>query len=62
MPDFSVIAQAPEIRALVQDGVLERAFHDSLFPSLLFRGEATPVLWPDGGSSPGSHDTAQETV
>jgi hypothetical protein len=46
MPDFSVIAQAPEIRALVQDGVLERAFHDSLFPSLLYRGEATPVLWP----------------
>lgn len=46
MPDFSVIAQSPEVRALVQDGVLERAFHDSLFPSLLYRGEATPVLWP----------------
>lgn len=46
MPDFSVIAQAPEIRALVQDGILERAFHDSLFPKLLFRSEATPVLWP----------------
>lgn len=46
MSDFSVIAQAPEIRALVQDGVLERAFHDALFPSLLYRGEATPVLWP----------------
>ena len=46
MPDFSVISQAPEIRALVQDGILERAFHDSLFPRLLFRGEATPVLWP----------------
>lgn len=46
MPDFSVIAQAPEIRALVQDGVLERAFHDSLFPKLLFRSEASPVLWP----------------
>lgn len=46
MPDFSVIAQAPEVRALVQDGVLERAFHDALFPSLLYRGEATPVLWP----------------
>jgi hypothetical protein len=44
--DFSVIAQAPEVRALVQDGVLERAFHDSLFPSMLYRGEATPVLWP----------------
>jgi hypothetical protein len=46
MPDFSVIAQAPEIRALVQDGILERAFHDSLFPKLLFRSEATPVQWP----------------
>lgn len=46
MPDFSVIAQAPEIRALVQDGILERAFHDSLFPKLLFRSEATEVLWP----------------
>lgn len=46
MPDFSVIAQAPEIRALVQDGILERAFHDALFPRLLYRGEATPVLWP----------------
>jgi hypothetical protein len=46
MPDFSVIAQSPEIRALVQDGILERAFHDSLFPRLLYRGEATPVLWP----------------
>lgn len=46
MPDFSVIAQAPEIRALVQDGILERAFHDSLFPKLLFRAEASPVLWP----------------
>lgn len=46
MPDFSVIAQAPEIRALVQDGILERAFHDSLFPKLLFRAEAAPVLWP----------------
>jgi hypothetical protein len=46
MPDFSVIAQAPEIRALVQDGILERAFHDALFPRLLYRGEATPILWP----------------
>lgn len=46
MPDFSVIMQAPEIRALVQDGILQRAFHDSLYPALLYRGEATPVLWP----------------
>lgn len=46
MPDFSTILQAPDIRALVQENILERAFHDALFPRLLFRGEASPVLWP----------------
>ena len=46
MPDFSTILQAPEVRALVQQNILERAFHDSLFPRMLFRGEATPVVWP----------------
>jgi len=46
MPDFSTIIQTPEIRSLVQESILERAFHDALFPRLLFRGEATPVLWP----------------
>ena len=46
MADFSTILQAPEIRALVQENILERAFHDALFPKLLFRGEATPQLWP----------------
>lgn len=47
MPDFSTISQAPEIRALVQDNLLERAFHDALFPRLLFRAEASPQLWPN---------------
>lgn len=47
MPDFSTISQAPEVRAIVQDGLLERAFHDALFPRLLFRGEAMPQLWPN---------------
>ena len=46
MPDFSVILQAPDIRELVQDRILERAFHDALFPRLLFRGEAAPEQWP----------------
>jgi hypothetical protein len=46
MPDFSTILQAPEIRALVQENILERAFHDALFPKLLYRGEASPVQWP----------------
>ena len=48
MPDFSVITQSAEVRAVVQEGLLERAFHDSLFPRLMFRGEATPVAWPTG--------------
>ena len=46
MPDFSTILQAPEVRALVQEGTLERAFHDALFPRLLYRGEAEPRIWP----------------
>ena len=48
MPDFSVILQTPVVRNLVQQGLLERALHDALFPNLLFRGEATPVPWPSG--------------
>ena len=48
MPDFSVILQAPEIRSIVQENLLERAFHDALFPRLLFRGEASPIPWPAG--------------
>jgi hypothetical protein len=43
MPAYSTIVQDPQIRALVQENHLERAFHDSLYPRLLFRGEATPV-------------------
>lgn len=46
MPDFSTIIQDPAIRSLVQENILERAFHDALFPRLLFRGEAMPQLWP----------------
>lgn len=46
--DFSVILQAPEVRSIVQDNLLERAFHDALVPRLLFRGEATPVPFPAG--------------
>jgi len=48
VPDFSIILQSPEVRAIVQENLLERAFHDALFPRLLFRGEATPVAWPAG--------------
>lgn len=46
MADFSTITQDPTIRAIVQEGMLERAFRDALFPKLLFRGEATVVEWP----------------
>lgn len=48
MPDFSVILQDPAIRAVVQENLLERAFHDALFPNMLFRGEVSPVAWPAG--------------
>jgi len=33
------------IVALIQDGTLERVFHDALYPRLLYRGEAVPELW-----------------
>lgn len=46
MPDFSTILQDPTIRQIVQQNILERAFHDALFPRLLYRGCATPQLWP----------------
>jgi hypothetical protein len=46
MADFSTILQSPQVRAVVQSNMLERAFHDALFPRMLFRGEATPVEWP----------------
>lgn len=46
MPDFSTISQSPDIRAIVQENTLERAFHDSLYPRLMFRGEAEPIIFP----------------
>lgn len=48
MPDFSIILQDPQVRAIVQENILERAFHDALFPRLLFRGEASAIPWPAG--------------
>lgn len=46
MADFSLILQSPDIRGLVQENLLERAFHDALFPRTLFRSEVTAVPWP----------------
>jgi hypothetical protein len=43
-----VILQSPEIRSVVQQNLLERAFHDALHPRLLFRGEVQPQAWPAG--------------
>jgi hypothetical protein len=43
--DFSVISQNSTVRAIVQGGLLERAFHNGLFPRLMFRGEAVPQEW-----------------
>lgn len=46
MPDFSTFLNTPTTRAIVQEGLLERAFHDVLFPNLIFRGEVSAVPWP----------------
>lgn len=40
------LAVPPTILALQQQGLLERAFHDGLFPNLAFRAEAIPEEWP----------------
>ena len=48
MPDFSTILQTPEVRAIVQEKALERAFHDALFAALLFRSECNVMPWPAG--------------
>jgi hypothetical protein len=40
-----VVGIPPAILNLVQTGLLERAFHDALFPALLFRGEASFEPW-----------------
>jgi len=48
MPDFSIILQSDAVRPLVQEGFLERSFHDALFPKQLYRGEVMPQAWPAG--------------
>lgn len=46
MPDFSIIVQDPKIRKIVQDRTLERGFHDTLFPKILFRAAVQPEEFP----------------
>ena len=40
-----VVGVPPTILELVQQGLLEREFHDGLFPSLLYRSEALEEQW-----------------
>lgn len=46
MSVFGVLLNTPEVRAIVQEGLLEREFHDSLFPNLLFRRNIPYLPWP----------------
>lgn len=40
-----VLGVPPAVLQLVQSGLLERAFHDGLYPALLYRGEAVAEEW-----------------
>jgi hypothetical protein len=40
-----VLGVPPSIAAIVQTGLIERGFHDALYPSLLFRSEAISEKW-----------------
>lgn len=41
-----VLGVPPQVLELVQSGLLERAFHDGLFPALQYRAEAQYEEWP----------------
>ena len=40
-----VLGVPPAVLKLVQEGLLERAFHDGLFPALMYRAEAISEEW-----------------
>ena len=40
-----VLGVPPAVLQLVQQGLLERAFHDGLFPALMYRSEAVAAEW-----------------
>lgn len=42
-----VLGVPPTVTDLVQKGLAERAFHDGLFPALLFRADAQFEEWPE---------------
>ena len=53
MASFSAILNDPQVRGIVQEGLLERAMHDALFPLLMYRGEAVDKAWPgNAGDTP----------
>lgn len=41
-----IVGVPPAVLELVQQGLLERAFHDGLFPALQYRAEAQEEEWP----------------
>jgi hypothetical protein len=41
-----VLGVPPAVLNLQQQGLLERAFHDGLYPNLAYRAEAMPEEWP----------------
>ncbi len=41
-----IVGVPPVVVELVQSGLLERAFHDGLFPALMYRSEAQEEEWP----------------
>lgn len=41
-----IVGVPPTVVEQVQSGLLERAFHDGLFPALMFRAEAQEEEWP----------------
>ncbi len=42
-----IVGVPPAVIELNQKGLLERAFHDGLYPNLAFRAEAMPEEWPE---------------
>lgn len=45
-PNTLALGAPPALNELEQSGLLERAFHDGLYPALQYRAEAMPEEWP----------------
>ena len=46
-----VLGIPPAVMSLVQEGLLERAFHDGLYPNIAYRAEATTEEWPQNAGT-----------